>query len=227
MKYNTILFDLDETLFDFRKTEKNALNKLFSNIKSNYSKEEMINTYKEINKKIWIELEEGKITPDELHSERFNRVIQKLNLNEDKENLATIYTNYLAEGAFVFEETKEIIDYLKDKYTLAIITNGLTFVQKSRLKKSGYDKLFKEVIISQEVNYSKPNPKIFEIAFEKLELNHKSKVLMIGDNLKSDIYGANNFGIDSCYCNFNNLENNSDVKPTYEINSLLELKNIL
>ncbi len=227
MKFNTILFDLDETLLDFKKTEKEALNSLFNILETTHSTEVLTSTYKIINKKIWGELEDGKITPDELHFERFNRLKNELNLIETKEFLAEKYTYFLSQGAYVFNDSKEILDYLKDKYTLGAVTNGLTVVQKERLRLLEFDKYFKKIIISQEVGYSKPNPKIFEIAFNELNITEKEKVLMIGDSLNSDIFGGNSFGIKTCYCNFNNIENTSNIKPTYEINSLLKLKEIL
>ena len=227
MEYKVILFDADDTLFDFKKTEKHALEKLMSNLNTEYNNDYCINIYKEINTQIWKELEEGKITSDKLKIERFERLINKLNLSNDANRLSNLYIKFLSEGSFLYEETKGLLDYLSKNYKLAIITNGLSDVQHKRIRESEVSHYFDKIIISQEVKISKPDPKIFEYTLNSLNHDDKSSVLMVGDSLTSDIKGGINASIDTCWCNLFNKVNDTDISPKYEINNLLDLKNIL
>ena len=227
MEYKVILFDADDTLFDFKKTEKHALENLMYSLDTDYDKDYCINIYREINTKIWKEFEEGKITSDKLKVERFQRLIDTLNLSDDANRLSNLYVKFLSEGSFLYEDTKNILDYLSKNYKLGIITNGLAEVQHKRIRESEVSHYFDEVIISGEVKIAKPDPKIFEYALNLLNHDDKSSVLMIGDSLTSDIKGGINASIDTCWCNLFNKVNSTDINPKYEINNLLELKNIL
>lgn len=227
MKYEILFFDADETLFDFKKSEEFALDKLISSLNTNLDKDYCINTYKEINTNIWKEFEQNLISSDDLKVERFRRLLDKLNLSLNPQDLSDMYTSYLAEGSFIYDETEDLLKYLHKKYKIVIITNGLASVQNKRIKESIVKDYFDEVIISDEIKISKPNPKIFEYALNKINHLDKSSVLMIGDSLSSDIKGGFNAGIDTCWFNPSKGENTLGITPTYEISSLLELKNIL
>lgn len=110
---------------------------------------------------------------------------------------------------------------------LAIITNGIKDVQLSRIQGSPLCNTFEQIIISEEAGSQKPEPGIFDYAFAKLGITDKSKVLIVGDSLTSDIQGGKNYGIDTCW--FNPLEkaNEAGIKPTYEIRDLSELLRII
>lgn len=95
------------------------------------------------------------------------------------------------------------------------------------LRESDVGHYFNDVIISDEIKIAKPNPEIFEYALKSLNHDDKSSVLMVGDSLSSDIKGGLNASIDTCWCNLANKINNTDIVPKYEINNLLDLKNIL
>lgn len=227
MKYEVILFDADDTLFDFKKTEDFAIKNLVSTLESNFDDEYVINTYKDINTKIWIEFEEGKITSDALKIERFDRLIKKLELNADANELCNMYVKFLGDGSFLYKETEDLLNYLSKNYRIAIITNGLLDVQHRRIRNSVVGHYFEDVVISDEIKIAKPNPEIFTHALNNLSYKKKESVLMIGDSLNSDIKGGINAGIDTCWFNQHKKENTSNIKPTYEINSLLQLKEIL
>lgn len=227
MKYDVIIFDADETLFDFKKSEKHAFESTMIENGFEYSEKEHFLVYKEINTAIWKELEEGKISQKELKVERFKRFLEKINSNLLAEDFAKVYMKNLSFASFVYEDSEELLLDLHNDKTLAIITNGLSDVQNNRIRKSVIAKYFKDIVVSEEVNVSKPDPKIFEIAFKNLNIKDKSKVLMVGDSLTSDIQGGINFGIDTCYYNPLEIENKTSIKPTYEINKLAKLKDIL
>lgn len=227
MKYEIILFDADDTLFDFKKSEDFAIRKLISTLDSNFDDEYIIDTYKDINTKIWVEFEDGKITSDSLKVERFDRLINKLNINSDANELCNMYIKFLGDGSFLYKETEELLSYLSKNYKIGIITNGLADVQCRRIRNSIVGHYFEDVVISDEIKIAKPSPDIFEHALNNLNYNNKKSVLMVGDSLNSDIKGGINAGVDTCWFNQHKKENISSIKPTYEINSLLQLKNIL
>ena len=227
MKYKVILFDADETLFDFKKAEREAFKNTMIDFGVDYDESYHFNTYEEINSAIWKELEQGLITQEKLKIERFRRFINKIEMNFDENEVASTYMKYLGEGSFLFEGAIELIEDLSNKYTLSIVTNGLTIVQERRIKKSVIAKYFKDIVISEEVGIAKPHPDIFEHAISNLGEFKKDEILMIGDNLSSDIRGGINYNIDTCWYNPNKVENKSNLSPTYEMVDYKEVRNLL
>lgn len=227
MKYELIIFDADDTLFDFHKGEEQALIRIKSHYGIDYDQTEYINEYRVINKKVWDEFERELITAEELKIERHRRLFEKLGVSIDPKEFSVKYLDVLSEMAFLFTDAEEILRELNKKYKLVLVTNGLARVQRSRLEKALLMNYFDAIIISEEIGVAKPNVEIFEHAFEKARHKDKSTALIVGDSLKSDIKGGLNYGIDTCWFNPNGKENDTDIKPKYEIKSLKELENII
>lgn len=227
MKYELILFDADETLFDFRKSEKEAFKNTMQEFKLDYNEEYHLKIYQDINTVIWKEFEKGLITQKILKVERFKRFSDKINAGFDETKFAKSYMLHLANASFIYDESYELLKVMNNNYRLAIVTNGLKDVQDKRIRKSAIAEHFETVVVSEEVEVSKPNPKIFEYALNRVNYTDKSKVLMVGDSLTSDIQGGINFGIDTCWFNPSKILNNTNIKPTYEIFNLMELNAIL
>ncbi|MEG0775249.1 YjjG family noncanonical pyrimidine nucleotidase [Clostridium sp.] len=227
MKYEIIIFDADETLFDFKKSEREAIKNTLLEFDVEYDETHHLKIYHDINTTIWKEFEEGLITQKKLKTERFKRLCDKLNIKLDEMELAKAYIKHLGNGSFLFDDSVTLVESLHKDYRLSIITNGLTDVQDNRIRKSIIAKYFENIVVSEEVEVSKPDPKIFEHALNNIKHTDKNKVLIVGDSLTSDIQGGINFGIDTCWYNPSKIENKTEIKPTYEISSLLELKDIL
>lgn len=227
MKYEVILFDADETLYDFKKSEREALKNTMIKFNINYDESYHLRIYKEINSVLWKEFEQGLITQENLKVERFKRLSDRLGINFDETNFAKLYMEYLADASFLYDDSMELIETLSKSYRLAIVTNGLTLVQDKRIRKSTIAKFFETIVISEEILISKPNPEIFEHTLKNLNFFDKSKVLIVGDSLSSDIQGGINFGIDTCWYNPNKIINKTSIKPTYEISNFDELKSLL
>ncbi len=227
MKYEIILFDADETLFDFKKSERQALKNTILDFNIDYDENYHLKIYNEVNTAIWKELEEGLITQEKLKVERFKRFAGKLNVEFDEVVFSKFYAKHLAKASFLYEDSISLVESLSKDYKLIMVTNGLKYVQDNRIGKSPIAKFFKNIIISEEVGVSKPDPKIFELAVKNINYTDKSKILMIGDSLTSDIQGGINFHIDTCWYNPKRLINKTNFIPTYEISNLLDLKNIL
>lgn len=227
MKYEIIIFDADETLFDFKKSERDALKNTILDFDIDYDENHHLKVYKDINTAIWKELEDGLITQKKLKIERFKRLSDKLNVAFDEVEFAKCYMKHLSYASFLYDDSLALIESLHKNYRLIIITNGLKDVQENRIRKSIIAKYLEDVVISEEVEVSKPDSKIFEIALSNIKYTDKSKVLMVGDSLTSDIQGGINFGIDTCWFNANKIVNKTGISPTYEISNLMELKVIL
>ncbi|QUH19245.1 YjjG family noncanonical pyrimidine nucleotidase [Alkaliphilus sp. B6464] len=227
MRYEIIIFDADETLFDFKKSERDAFKNTMLEFDIEYDENHHLKIYTDINMAIWKEFEDGLINQKKLKVERFKRLSDKLNAGFDETAFAKSYIKHLSNASFLYDDTINLVESLHKDYRLTIITNGLTDVQDNRIRKSIIAEFFEDIVVSEEVEVSKPDPKIFEHALNNIKHTDKSKVLMVGDSLTSDIQGGINFGIDTCWFNPNKIVNKTGIKPTYEISNLMELKNIL
>ncbi|MCB2288303.1 YjjG family noncanonical pyrimidine nucleotidase [Clostridium sp. CS001] len=227
MKYEIIIFDADETLFDFKRSERDAFKNAVLEFDIEYDENHHLKIYQDINTAIWKEFEDGLITQEKLKVERFKRLSDKLDTNFDEIQFSKSYMKHLANASFLYDDSISLVEGLHKDYRLTIITNGLKDVQDNRIRKSIIAKYFEDIVVSEEVLVSKPDPKIFEHALNNIKHTDKGKVIIVGDSLTSDIQGGINFGIDTCWFNPNKIINKTGINPTYEISNLMELKDIL
>lgn len=231
MNYKYLLFDLDETLFDFKMSERNALKETMLEFNIPYTEDDHLPIYKKVNQVLWDRLEEGTIHQDAIKVQRFVDLKHVMSLDYDPDLFAKRFMYHLGEGSFLLEGAKDLIDSLSGNYTIIALTNGLTQVQKRRMEKSPLAPYFKQFFISEEIGIAKPNPSLYEHVFHKLSVLYpdfnKADCLMIGDSLTSDIQGGINAGIDTCWVNLNNKVNGSSFTPNYQVTSLEALKYLL
>ncbi len=229
-KYTHIFFDLDHTLWDF---DKNSL-ETFSDLFLKYNLEKLLNcnfntffkAYKIINDNLWDLYRKGEIKKDYLSVQRFFLSLNEFG-NNDKllaETLSKEYVKLSPLKKNLFPYSIEVLEFLNKKYKLHIITNGFLEIQTVKIKNSGLDIYFESMITSEEAGAQKPNARIFEYSLNKTGAKVEES-LMIGDDLKVDILGSKAFGMDQVYFNYHNNVHSEEV--TYEIKSLLELKEIL
>ena len=227
MTYKFLLFDLDHTLLDFDAAEDVALTQLL--------KEERvadIQAYKDyyipMNKTLWKDLEQKKITKQELVNTRFSRLFEHFGIEQDGTYLANRYQFYLAQQGQVFSGAMELLDSLIDRgYELYAATNGITTIQTGRLTQSGLAPYFNQVFISEQLKTQKPDALFYERIGQQIPGFSKEKTVMIGDSLTADIQGGNNAGIDTIWYNPHYLENKTQAHPTYEVDSYQALLEIL
>ena len=227
MKYTTILFDADGTLYDFDKAALEALKSSFEKYKLEWE-DDIFERYEIVNKKIWEEFEKGLLTPSQIKTERFKIFFSQNKINNvNPDEFSMDYLTFLSQNNFLFPYAEDIVKWCSENFDLALVTNGLAYVQNSRFKNSSLRKYFKHIVISEEIGAAKPHKEIFRHTFNLLNQKTKENVIIIGDNLNSDIKGGINFGIDTCWINPSGKENASEIKPTFTIKKLDELKNIL
>lgn len=226
MKYDVILFDLDDTLFDFGITERNAFHQLFLEYGLPNGLQDYLSSYKAISKVLWDELELGVTTLELLKIERFKRLFLEHHLDLDTEAVSQKYIENLGKEIHMIDGVEEMLANLAG-CRLAIVTNGFQIAQHARIKGSPLKNVFEAVITSEEAGSQKPNPSIFEYTFKKLNITDPSRVLMVGDSLTSDIQGGNKFGIDTCWFNPTVKENRTTIIPTYEIENWSQLTEII
>jgi len=227
MKYEVILFDADETLFDFHHSERHAFAQTMRSFGFEYDEVHHLQAYQAINAAIWKEFEEGRITQQVLKVERFCRYAAHIHASFDPTDFAHAYEGNLGNACFLLAGSAEVIGELYGKHRMAIITNGLKRVQEMRIAKSPIASYFEAIVISEAVGVSKPDPAIFNLTLAQLHHADRKTTLMVGDSLTSDILGGIRAGLDTCWYNPAGLPGRSDIRPTHEIRTLSELLPLL
>lgn len=228
MKYDFLLFDADDTLLDFRRSENVSFSIVLSNHNISGDFRALHASYKKINDQLWAEHALGLVSKDVLKVERFKKFLEENQLKADPVKMCEDYLNTLPTQVFLVDGALELLKSLYKKVPLIIVTNGIGHVQHKRLENSGLKELIDLMVISDECGYSKPDKRIFHHTFELLNTSpEKHRLLMIGDKLETDILGASNVGIDSCWFNPDQSENSTNVRPTFEISHLRALVDIL
>lgn len=229
MKYTTLLFDIDNTILDFEKDEKTALIKTLKENGLPFD-EETTTKYSYFNSIMWKKFEKGEATKADIQNNRFRMLIDFLDAKTEKtpREINDMYEVNLRKGGIPIEGTKEVLDALKkDGYILYAVTNGLKLSQENRGRHSGIDIYFEKVFISECVGFQKPQKEYFDFVFENICEKDKSKILLIGDSLTSDIKGAQNAGIDCFWINPKGAVNDICESPTYEGKHIRDVLDIL
>ncbi len=227
MKYNTILFDADNTILDFDKAEHQALCRAFASCNIVVD-DRLVEVYQKNNVALWELLEKGLVSKQYVLDNRFVNTAKELDLQCDIIAVSRLYERYLHEGYYVIDGAKEVLQKLLDMGArLYLVTNGVLSIQNSRLAGSGISKYFTARFISEEVGYPKPNIEFFNVVFSQISNLDKSKTIIVGDSLTSDIRGGINAQIDSCWYNPKNHRNNRGIIPTYQIDDLQQILDIV
>lgn len=221
-----IFFDLDHTLWDFDKNSALSFKKIFEEQQLKLDLDEFLKVYEPVNLEYWRLYRDDKIAKEELRYKRLKTTFDKLNYEVEDElinQIAEDYINYLPLFNHLLDGAIDLLEYLKEKYKLHIITNGFEEVQKLKLEKSQIHSYFDVVVTSESVGVKKPNPRVFEFALNKANVT-ANKAIMIGDSLEADVLGALAVGITPIHL-FNSMCN-VDERVT-SVQSLLEIKQYL
>lgn len=222
MKYQWILFDADETLFSFNSYL--GLKAMLARYQIDFSEQDY-QQFQAVNKPLWVAYQNNEITAQDIQTRRFAKLsaqtgVEPLKLNQE----------LMAEMALVskpLDGVLEMLNALYGKVKMGIVTNGFTELQQKRLENTDTAHFFDIVVISEQIGAAKPDRQVFDYAFALMDEFDKTKVLMVGDTLASDILGGNNAGIDTCWVNLHHAENNTQIKPTYEIHDIRQIIQIV
>lgn len=225
-KYQVLLFDVDGTLLDFDKAEEQGIEGLLNHFGVPATAENK-EKYHVLNKSYWQRLEKGEITRDQVLSLRFEEFFGSFGIQVNGMEVDGLYRAYLNNSAILIDGAIELLEELKERYALYIVTNGVAATQYKRLAASGLDKYFRGIFVSEEAGFQKPSKEFFEYSFKNMERRDVENMLIIGDSLTSDIRGGNNVGIDTLWFNPHGQENTSDVHVDYEAESLEKIGEML
>lgn len=221
-----VFFDLDHTLWDFDKNSEMAFDAIFKKNHPDVDTTSFIEQYIPINQACWKLYQFDKISHEQLRYDRLKLTFDAIGYaisDEAIHQMAIDYIELLPENNFLFEGAIEILEYLHQKYTLHIITNGFAAVQDKKVKNSNIELYFKTITNSERAGVKKPHPIIFEHALD-LANAKKENSIMIGDCIEADVRGALNAGFEAIYFNPNRLPVEKEIK---QVQYLLELKKFL
>ncbi len=227
MKYKLFLFDLDDTLLDFKASEQLSFERTAQALGLAGDLTALFLHYQEINLALWRAFEGGTVSKDFLRVERFRKTFAENGLALDPEAASNLYLESLADTVVLIDGALQLCETLAGFGEVGIITNGVEAIQNQRLVKSGLRQHISFVSTSEASGYAKPDVRFFEYASRMARPFAKQEAIIIGDRLDADILGANRYGIDSCWFNPGRLANSSEAVPTYEANSLHDITRLL
>ena len=217
-----IFFDLDHTLWDFDKNSELAFAQIFQKQNININIQDFIAIYVPINHACWKLYENNQISSEELRLMRLKQTFQNLSYDIDEadmEKIADEYLSILPDFSHLFEDTVDVLEYLSQKYTLHLITNGFTEMQYKKMDNAKLTHFFKTFTNAEVAGEKKPHKQIFQHALD-LAQAHKAESIMIGDSMHADVQGALDFGIKALFFNHN------DKEKTHNYQQIIHLKEL-
>ena len=221
-----LFLDLDDTILDFHKAERIAINKTLGEFGLEPT-EEVLGRYHLINKAHWEMLERGELTRAEVQWKRFDVLFREFGVVADPHECAVRYMQNLSVGHYFLPGAEETVVYLSQKYRLFLASNGNASVQKGRMTSANLYRFFEQVFVSEEIGHNKPSKAYFDAAFARIPGFDPEKALMVGDSLTSDIKGGNNAGIRTCWVNPGHAPVKPGIHVDFEIEGLHQLPALL
>lgn len=228
MKYDILLWDVDDTLLDFGLSENYAIKHCFELIGMDIS-DDWIRRYSDINQTYWKRLEKGEVTKPHVLRGRFEDLFSEMNIVMSEDEVTDFQMNYqkaLGEVYFYRDSSYELCKKLKENCRQYLVTNGVESTQRNKLRLAGFDVLMDDIFISEVIGHVKPKREFFDSCFEQIKDCDKKRILLIGDSLSSDIKGAKNASVASCWYNPGG-KIAEGITPDYEIQNLWDVIKII
>lgn len=227
MKHQLFLFDLDDTLLDFRASERLAFTRTLAELGMTTVPDALFSDYQDINLALWRQFERGEVSKDHLKVERFRATFAKHDLDLDPTRASPLYLDGLADSVVLIAGALDACAELAALGEVGVITNGIEAIQHRRIQSSGLADHIAFVATSEACGHAKPDARFFDFAVRKARSFDKTTTVIIGDRLDADILGANRFGIDSCWFNPHGSTNETEARPTHEVDHLSRLVQVL
>ena len=227
MKHNLFLFDLDDTLLDFRASEKLSFERVMRGLGFGQPVDGLFQQYQAFNTELWRAFEAGTVTKDFLKVERFRRTFDANGREIDPAAASHRYLESLSETVVLVDGARRVCEALAEVGEVGIITNGVAHIQDRRIASSGLGDYISFTATSEACGYAKPDSRFFEFATNMARTFAKESTIIIGDRLDADILGANRFGIDSCWFNPHRLTNEGEAQPTFTVSQLADILPLL
>jgi 2-haloacid dehalogenase len=220
-QYKHYFFDLDDTLLDFKASERLSFDSMLEALNLTALKVELYETYQLENQNLWHQLERGEVSKDQLKTLRFERTFRPFQLSVDPERASDLYLEALPESVVLMDHAVDTLKALAAHAEIGIITNGIESVQHRRIERSPLKDYLSFVCVSEKCGYAKPDVRFFEYTANHATNFKKEQTLVVGDRYNADIIGAHAFGVDSCWLNTHGAKVANPVHR-YEITSLKE-----
>ena len=227
-RYDVVLFDADNTLFDFDLAEAEALRRV-TEARGYELTQERTAAYHRINKALWSRFDRGEIGRDWLVTERFRAFLEVLGSSGDPVEMNRDYLRELGRCSVLLLGAEALCRRLKPFCRMAVLTNGITESQTGRLERSAIRDCIPELFISQAMGCQKPQRVFFDRVYAAMGLTpaELERTVMVGDNLQSDILGGINGGIDTIWYRRNGEKNDTEIRPTWTADTLEQVGDLI
>ncbi|UGQ47937.1 YjjG family noncanonical pyrimidine nucleotidase [Massilia endophytica] len=223
MRHKLFLFDLDDTLLDFKASEQLSFDRTMCELGLDALPEGLFAEYQSINMALWKAFETGGVTKDFLKVERFRRTFASNGLDLDPEAASHLYLESLSNTVVLIDGAQELCEELAGIGEVGIITNGVDHIQHRRIASSKLHAHVSFVATSDACGHAKPDSRFFDFTVKKARAFTHAETVIIGDRLDADILGANRFGIESCWFNPNGAANDTEARPSCEVQHLRDV----
>ena len=225
-RFDIVLLDADETVYDFKLAEKTAVSRTFEKFGVEPT-DETVSLYSDINLSCWKALERGELSRDDLKPTRFKMLFERVGAEPvDFEAVNAMYETNLSHCAFLLDGALDFVKKLSERCEIYLATNGLTIPQTGRFDRAEIKPYVDGIYISEQIGVSKPDKGYFDYIFRDLGVTDKSRIIMLGDSLTSDMLGGRNAGIATCHYLAGSEPSGSDLCD-YEIARYDEFFDIL
>lgn len=224
VRHPIVCLDLDHTLLDSDTSEAISFDSTLRDV-GVADPSLHLPAFTAINGEMWAAVERGEMAAADVRLARFTRFVAETGIGADPQHLANTYASGLAGNGDLYPGAIDVLEELSEIVTLALVTNGVSDIQRTRIERLGLGRFFQAVVISSEIGASKPGRAFFDTTFERLGSPRRDGVLMVGDSLTSDMQGGIDYGLDTCWFNRHGAE--TDLPITYEIDRLEQLPQIV
>ena len=221
-----VLIDIDNTLLDFNRCASFSMRKAFKDVGLK-APDNLETEFHKVNNALWLGIENGNVTKEELHDNRWNMILKNIGIEYDGIILEKLFRKYLDESHETIDGAPELVRYLSERYRVFAASNAFYSQQTNRLKLSGMADYIEDVFVSEKIGFEKPTKEYFDKCFEIMGNPPKNEVIIIGDSLSADIEGGIHYGIKTCWFNPNKQKPPLSYKIDYIVDDLKQIENYL